>query len=917
MQQIGSKWWKFDFHTHTPASMDYGKADHQIKQTMTPRQWLLDYIHHGIECIAVTDHNTGSWIDKLKLEAENLRSEGHSIYIFPSIEITAHGNIHILGIFDIDKTSSFIYQIIGATNYSGTDGDSDAVTQISPQDVIDLIISRGGVAIPAHIDKASGLCTVHPSGPTLKQILTNASAVEIIRTHDEYETNQPGSSPLRGYVSLQTGLPEVIGSDSHHPNTVGRAFTWVKMGTPSIDGLKLALFDGDDSLKRSDQHPNSPNIYAENRITSIKINKTKYCGRVNEFSIQFHPWLNCIIGGRGSGKSTVLEFMRTALGREKELEQLSSNKEMFNSYSKLAKKAQSRDDDGVFLEDSSIHVEYLKGENHYRLEWGYGDQKISINRIDGQSIILEEGDVIGRFPVKIFSQKQIYEISRSPNYLLNLIDESSIVNLTEWNYKWENEVSTIFQLRREVKDLKTNISTKSTLTGQLNDINQKIASIERSSHASILANYQKSLNQDNLIRNFITEHVDFLENITSYITQTRPIKLEVNSELFINQNETTTQNKILDIQQKVEDSIITFNKTINDVTNEIKGLSNWFDSSALNQEIIANKNQYTTLVANLQASGVNNPSEYESLIGTRKALSERLSKIAADEKTIEQKKEEIVQSYKKLVELRKELTARRRQFLVDINDNNTNFKVNVDFCGDKQFLESSFRNAINKNDTAFSNEIYNEDDNGFLNILNVKIKEISEDNDGIIKKIQELKNGFFDKTANTILDVKLSKRFFDFKNSLSEEDLTALICWFPSDSITVKYNDGRKFKDLSQGSAGQKAATVLAFLLSYGDDPIILDQPEDDLDNQLVYELIVKKIKESKCKRQIIIITHNPNIVVNGDSELVVSLSQQSGITDFLSFGGLQEREVRKNICDIMEGGKDAFSQRYRRIVSA
>ncbi|ECH2582827.1 AAA family ATPase, partial [Salmonella enterica] len=194
--------------------------------------------------------------------------------------------------------------------------------------------------------------------------------------------------------------------------------------------------------------------------------------RVNEFSIQFHPWLNCIIGGRGSGKSTVLEFMRTALGREKELEQLSSNKEMFNSYSKLAKKAQSRDDDGVFLEDSSIHVEYLKGENHYRLEWGYGDQKISINRIDGQSIILEEGDVIGRFPVKIFSQKQIYEISRSPNYLLNLIDESSIVNLTEWNYKWENEVSTIFQLRREVKDLKTNISTKSTLTGQLNDINQ-------------------------------------------------------------------------------------------------------------------------------------------------------------------------------------------------------------------------------------------------------------------------------------------------------------------------------------------------------------------------------------------------------------------------------------------------------------
>ena len=79
MQQIGSKWWKFDFHTHTPASMDYGKADHQIKQTMTPRGWLLDYISHGIECIAVTDHNSGAWIDLLNLEAEKLRDEGNSI----------------------------------------------------------------------------------------------------------------------------------------------------------------------------------------------------------------------------------------------------------------------------------------------------------------------------------------------------------------------------------------------------------------------------------------------------------------------------------------------------------------------------------------------------------------------------------------------------------------------------------------------------------------------------------------------------------------------------------------------------------------------------------------------------------------------------------------------------------------------
>ncbi|MCS4345483.1 AAA family ATPase, partial [Klebsiella pneumoniae] len=451
----------------------------------------------------------------------------------------------------------------------------------------------------------------------------------------------------------------------------------------------------------------------------------------------------------------------------------------------------------------------------------------------------------------------------------------------------------------------------------LNDVNQKIASIERSSHASILAIYQKTLNQVNAFNHFASKNIAFLEDLLEHIQLTKPESFITDDELFNTQNEIEAKNKITVLQQKIDSSITEFNGSIDATIIEIRELIQWFDSSSLKQDISNHQTQYTNLISTLQANGVNNPNEYEALINSRKQIKERLDKIEIDEKTIKTKKTSITESYNKLVELRKELTSRRRQFLVDINNDNTNFKVSVDFCGDKQFLESSFRNAIDKKDSTFSNEIYNEDGNGFLNVFNAQIKEISEDMDAINQKIRVLKNEFLNKESNTILDVRLSKRFSDFKNDLTDEVITSLICWFPSDAITVKYNDGRRFKDLSQGSAGQKAATVLAFLLSYGDDPIILDQPEDDLDNQLVYELIVKKIKESKNKRQIIIVTHNPNIVVNGDSELVISLSQQSGTTDFLSLGGLQEREVRQTICDIMEGGKDAFSQRYRRIVTA
>ena len=91
----GALWWKFDFHTHTPASDDYGKGPDQatLKQR-TPREWLLDYMRAGIDCVAVTDHNTGAWIEQLKEALGELKKESHSdyrmLYLFPGVEISVN-----------------------------------------------------------------------------------------------------------------------------------------------------------------------------------------------------------------------------------------------------------------------------------------------------------------------------------------------------------------------------------------------------------------------------------------------------------------------------------------------------------------------------------------------------------------------------------------------------------------------------------------------------------------------------------------------------------------------------------------------------------------------------------------------------------------------------------------------------------
>ena len=160
------------------------------------------------------------------------------------------------------------------------------------------------------------------------------------------------------------------------------------------------------------------------------------------------------------------------------------------------------------------------------------------------------------------------------------------------------------------------------------------------------------------------------------------------------------------------------------------------------------------------------------------------------------------------------------------------------------------------------------------------------------------------------------RRFASYIQGLKPEQIDRIRCWFPEDSLDVRYRlkDGDSFKPVAQGSPGQKTAALLAFILSYGNEPLVLDQPEDDLDNQLIYDLIVAQLREIKQKRQVLVVTHNANIVVNGDAENVIVLDIKSGQTLIVAQGGLQEPPIRDKICLIMEGGKEAFDRRYERI---
>jgi hypothetical protein len=129
---------------------------------LSPRDWLLKHMEAGIDCVAVTDHNSGDWIDKLKaayatLAAEAIDGRGPEgfryLTLFPGVELSVSGGFHLLAIFDPSATTRAITDLLAVVGYRGTHGDSDAVTDKGPAEVIAEVLKAGGIPIPAHADR--------------------------------------------------------------------------------------------------------------------------------------------------------------------------------------------------------------------------------------------------------------------------------------------------------------------------------------------------------------------------------------------------------------------------------------------------------------------------------------------------------------------------------------------------------------------------------------------------------------------------------------------------------------------------------------------------------------------------------------------------------------------------------------------
>ncbi|OUS23568.1 histidinol phosphatase [Thalassotalea sp. 42_200_T64] len=903
-EHLGSRWYKFDFHTHTPASSDYKKP------TENETDWLKALMAGKIDCVAITDHVSGEWVDRLKAtyaEFDQTAEWYRPICLFPGCEITVstgQSRVHILAVFDPSCNSAKISAVLGQCGITEGHGDAEQTCATESVDnVIDIVKSAGGVAIPAHIDGPKGLLNgITNTNQEIESWLGKIEAAEFVNLAFLDGVNTELAKACEHLAKLQC-------SDAHECSRLGKKFSWIKMSKPSIAGLKLALHDHSFCLDNSEEDPNTvPNLF----LSQLSISQMNHCGRIPGQPAEFklHPLFNAIIGGRGSGKSTFIESVRLALGRENEASDLKQIQAEITSF-KI----------GVTKQDTHICVDLTRRNERYKSVWEYGTLPY-IQKYQENNWVLDNGNPEERFHVSLYSQKQINALASNANSLLEIIDRSIEVNFASWKHDYDTELDNFLALSRDVRQINLRLNSKGTLQGQLDDLNSDIDSFEQGGHKDVFNAYQKLVTERQVINkaaelNDLSDAIykaintDFSEmklveeggDKPAYIVELEAIQQTFTSKLVQVQADLTT------LMQTVKDAEESRNQEIE--------ASTWFIQGSSTEE------NYNQVVTEYESRGEElNPEQYEAWLSSRNDLNEKIAALNDVESQLVVKKQLRSSSLRKLYLYRRTLQKNRQKFIRNVIGNNKYVRMSLIPFSNKVGVEQQFRNNIGV-EASFSTSIYQDDqtesllyplisnDDNFENDnFKAKVRYAEKAKEAVVNLA--LGNAVEDYRIDTRLNTALAQKF-----ERQPETTDRLMAWWPDDHLVVEYAkdiERGKFENIEKGSAGQKAAAILAFLLSHGNNPIIVDQPEDDLDNALIYQLIVSQIHENKKRRQIIMVTHNPNIVVNGDAEYVNVLEFRGGQVQVLDAGGLCEQSVRDHVCDILEGGAIAFDKRYKRL---
>ena len=942
---------KVILHAHSPDSYDYGGIAGISKKDKIPTESsFAEAINaSGLDLVAVTDHMKCDFACRLSESPPSSH-----IRILPGMEINLRPpppwntfRLHILVIFPEKYSLEHVCKILPSDipDEKKRNG-SEEIKSEGLSSFIKTVHECGGLCIAAHIDTdrgvrrafkqlgRDGIVFYDPNGALTqeeeKQISEQFKDWILSAGFDAIEVSRDIDKKHYRWISEVQGqtvsIPVLLTNDAHCGEDLQREerITHIKMTTACFEGLKQALQFPDTRVRFPSDVPKSPSP----RILGIEIISGNEKGFFKKLQIAFSDNLTCLIGPRGSGKSTIIESLRYVFGYNRTLDQIEQ------PGADLAKKVRSLQE--ATLSNCVIRVVYCTEDREPQiniLEAAYDPKQNYSTRVftkDGEEQEIHDVENSGLFPLRLFGWSEIETLGREAHRQRELLDRL-IPGLFE-KLEQRNE------LRSKMADKRRAI--ESSVSKLLNILRRNQGEIKR--YKEYKADFEK-LN---------TEEVKglFLELDTARIKEIVLTKLKTNvqnwlialgkiveTDLFEGVNELLPESseqlkswwsekkremKLGDIQSDVRNEIGKGVNTLKDLIQELD-----IDIGQIKEEIQEKDKAIREKVSEEAAKQV--VAELRRTAGERLKRVEQLKRDYNKEwKLFNNLLAEWLHITRELIDLHDEISGKRMKRKDEIETrlnqfHTTEMKISLKFSagGDRNKFESHIR------DSGFlSRELHG---NYKANLWPEKIAitctpvELAESiltkkPDQLIKSVTVADIGEFgvDKT----IAERLITTLYPFSEDEDADILTvdeqklkkilsmAEVEWDDFESILL---NGRPVEHLSPG---QRSSAMLPLIALVENTPLVIDQPEDNLDNRLIGKMLVDILADLKEKRQIIVATHNPNIVVSGDAEQIIvleALSESKGIC--AQSGSIDKEEIVDSVVEIMEGGKEAFLTRRRR----
>lgn len=874
----GLKYRKIDLHVHTPASHDFKDKG------ITAKQIVEHCVNIGLDAIAVTDHNTGAYIDVIKEEARG------KLTIFPGVEISCVGGergIHIIGIFNTNKTKLDIESLLSKLDIEPENyGKADTITNKSVNDVINIIAEKGGLAVLAHSQSSKGVLKEMQGMQRLEVVRnSNLMAAEASIKTDFLDENKKKNKKrtidiLNGEdVEYKRKLAVYSASDSrvegkggHYLEGIGSQYTYFKMDTNiSLESLRQCFIDPDVRIKQSYEEINFIYPY----IKEIDINS----GFFKDQNVILHPGLNSIIGPKGAGKSLLVEIMRFALNQpSKDTEIYKDHIEKLNNrlgdYAKVTIK---------YINEFGVENEIVR---NYSKKNPYEDDIIEL-------------------PVLFLSQNEIIKTAESEEKQIQFIDKF---------FDFRNFKTKIQTLKNELKKL--DMQYASCVSAFINDKiiekNLKIAreeleKIEKELKDPEYFAYKKKENAQQISRlqeNDLSRILELKSNIEKSIENFNFNKiddeilkdipeLKRNNERLQN-IKNLLKNSMADISEKIVYEHMNFDQDKNTLK------TSFLESSKSYEEKLKNK----MIDVNIEKARKSKVEELEKLIDEQQKIKTQVDNIKIIRAEREKRLEELEKIYKEYSEKRKEVCNNLEEI------SNKRLKINLYEASNKMLFKDKLK-EIKKGSYIKDEEIdkiaNSIDANDFVRSI-IRYYVGNEEN----TKEKEIET--INKKVNIPTDT--IKLLFEFiiKQLKIEEILEIGYAYRAEDVPEIKLQiEQDVYEDINKVSIGQKCTAMLIIALSQGSMPVVIDQPEDSLDLKTIWEDMCNKVRSYKNNRQFIFTTHNSSLAVASDTDKYIIINSNATNGQIVNTGALETEEVKEEVVNYLEGKEETYIKKYNK----